>query len=536
MSQLPVSFDSSEKIWSGPRDRGSIYKDDVSFGTIIFNTMSNWPKNVCQISADDGTTLTFEQTLTWAIRVAQFFKKRGLNHKDVIGIVGLNSTYLRPLAVACLMNGTPFHAVNTKMDEATTKVLFSRTKPSIIFCDGNVYQKIRSSTSEWKPEFYLLTGKVEEVRSIEVLLEPTETERFYQPEPLVEGGKQTAVILCSSGTTGLPKPICVSNQALITSMPINNELVVYTPSSLDYYSGLFAFTLSGLQGVTLVSSNKPFLPKNFVEMVKKYKINSFVLPPRHLSDLISSPEISSEGLESVMNCGYSGSSVSQAALQRVRKIFPRAALTSSYGLTECGLIATNYTNKNFSSAGIPLPGVKIRIVDEFGQNLTHNQVGEIYANTGRPWNGYYGDPKETSRMQDSEGWFHTGDLGYFDSENFLYIVDRKKEVLKYQGLQFWTSEIEDVISELPQVRHVCVVGIYNERHGDEAGALVVANKESNLLAKDIVKHVAMRLPAIQKQLHAGVQFTNSLPMNPNGKTIRKAARDAFLAKKLQKSG
>jgi len=110
----------------------------------------------------------------------------------------------------------------------------------------------------------------------------------------------------------------------------------------------------------------------------------------------------------------------------------------------------------------------------------------------------------------------------------LYIVDRKKEVFKYQGIRN-TPEIEDVISELPQVKNVCVVGIYNERVGDKAGALVVLSKGSVVSAQEIVHHVANRLPAIQKQLHAGVPFTEKLPANANGKTLSKTARDEFIA-------
>ncbi|XP_037710365.1 luciferin 4-monooxygenase-like [Drosophila subpulchrella] len=205
-------------------------------------------------------------------------------------------------------------------------------------------------------------------------------------------------------------------------------------------------------------------------------------------------------------------------------LFNKAMLTSNYALTVFGVIARNVTNSKFSSSGRPFQGVRIHIVDDFGKNLTYNQVG-VYVHTGRPWNRYYGNPEESSRFQDSEGWFHTGHLGYFDSDNFLYIVDRKKQVLKYQGLQYYIPEIEDVISELPQVQNVCVVGIYNERVGDEAGALVVISKGSVVTAQEIVHHVANRLPANQKQLHAGVRFTEKLPANANEKTLRKAARD-----------
>jgi len=268
-----------------------------------------------------------------------------------------------------------------------------------------------------------------------------------------------------------------------------------------------------------------------VGLVKKYKINYAVLPPRHLSALITCPDAKPEALAPITHLNYGGGSISLATLQRSQELCKTAMFNSGYGMTEVGAITINIGISNVSSAGRPIPGIKIRIVDEDGKNLGYNEVGEIYVHTGQAWNGYYGNPVETRRMQDFEGWFHTGDLGYFDEQNFLYIVDRKKEILKYQGLHYWPTEIEGVISELSQVQDVCVVGIYDEREGDAAGALVVKTKGATISGKEIVDHVAKRLPATQKQLRAGVQFTDKLPSNVNGKTMRKTARDVFVAQK-----
>lgn len=305
--------------------------------------------------------------------------------------------------------------------------------------------------------------------------------------------------------------------------------MIYIGSCLDWITGLWAFVFSTVFGCTRIITNKPFTPEYFVSLVKKYKINYAVLPPRHLSALITCPDATPEALSSITLLNYGGGSVSSSTLQRSQEICKSAMLNSGYGMTEVGAITINIGISNVSSAGRPIPGIKIRIVDEDGKNLGYNEVGEIYVHTGQAWNGYYGNPVETRRMQDFEGWFHTGDLGYFDEQNFLYIVDRKKEILKYQGLHYWPTEIESVITEMPQVQDVCVVGIYDEREGDAAGALVVKAKGATVSAKEIADHVAKRLPATQKQLRAGVVFTDKLPANVNGKTMRKVARDVFIA-------
>ncbi|XP_017033129.1 luciferin 4-monooxygenase-like [Drosophila kikkawai] len=265
----------------------------------------------------------------------------------------------------------------------------------------------------------------------------------------------------------------------------------------------------------------------------KYWITDCILAPCRFSTLINCPEATPEALASLKSLNYGGGSISLATLQRTQERYKHVRIDTGYVMSESGPITFNLTNKNISSAGSPAPGTKVRIVNEDGKNLTFNEVGEILAYTGRPWKGYYGNPEETHRIQDAEGWFHTGDLGYFNEENNLYLVDRIREALKYQGLQYTPGEIEDVIMELLQVQDVCVVGVYNERAGDEAGALVVVNEGSFISEKEIVDHVAKRISAVQKQLRLGVQFTEKLPVNVNGKKIRIAAREEFLKKKAE---
>ncbi|KAH8371969.1 hypothetical protein KR093_009556, partial [Drosophila rubida] len=539
MEALPTTFDVEAKTWSGQK-RNPIYDYNVSVGRIIFNSLNNWPSNVCQINDVNGESVTNSQALTWAIRIVQHLKQRGFTQSDVVGIAAKNTTYLMPLGVACLMNATPFHAVNPVLDADSIKYVLELTKPKIIFCDGLDYMKVKAATRDWNPEIFTMIDHIEGVSNIESFLEPTTTEMFYQPELLQNGGDQTMAILCSSGTTGLPKAICISNNLLlqdivVSSIPncrsVNSEISCYIASSLDWLSGILAMVSSTIHGCTRIISNRPFSPEYFVQLVEKYKIFYTLLPPRHLSAVAACPEATEQALSSLRLLNYGGGMASLTTLQRFQDICKSVMLNALYGMTESGCVTANVGFNNKNTAGRLLPGVQIRIVDEEGNRLSYNQVGEIYVHTELTWNGYYGNPVETRRMQDFEGWFHTGDLGYFDEQNFLYIVDRKKEILKYQGLQYWPTEIETVIAELPQVQDVCVVGVYDERQGDAAGALIVKRKGCEINEKAIVEHVAKRLTGMQKQLHAGVRFTDQLPANMNGKTVRKLALEVFVSLK-----
>lgn len=210
---FPTFFDEKTKIWSGQPKR-ILYDPDASMGEVIFNSLKNFPQNVSQISDIDGQVITFQDIRNWATRIALFFKSQKLTHEDVVGIIGNASTYVTSLAVACLFNTTPFHAVAyTYMKEPDVILgLYEVTKPKIMFCDGHDYEVMKEVTKGWAPKIITLTGRVEGVTSIEDLLKPHPYERIYKPEVLVEGGEQTAVILCSSGTSGNPKAVALSHQ------------------------------------------------------------------------------------------------------------------------------------------------------------------------------------------------------------------------------------------------------------------------------------------------------------------------------------
>ncbi|XP_030556034.1 4-coumarate--CoA ligase 1-like [Drosophila novamexicana] len=530
---MECNWNSTDKIWSCP-GRSTMYSPNTSVGRIIFNTMRNWPKNVCQISDTDGVSLTSEHALTWAIRMAQHFKKRGLDDSSVIGIAARNTTYIMPLGVACLLNATPFHSINPILDEATIKFMFEITKPALIFCDKQEYRKVYAATKDWQPEIFIIDEPMDGVPNIRSLLEFTTTEKFYQPE-LLKSSDQTVAILCSSGTTGMPKAVCISNSVLLTdNMLVNSESIFFINSGLDWITGLWAFMFSAVFGSTRILTTKPFSPEYFIELVKKYKINYVTMAPVHLAALVASPAATPYALSSLRNVNYGGGIASDATLKRIQALCKDATLNSAYAMTEVGLITMNFGIQNTATAGRPIPGISIRIVDENGKSLGHNEVGEIYVHTGKDWNGYYGNPVATRQIRDLQGWIHSGDLGYFDDQNYLYIVDRKKEVLKYQGIHYWPTEIENAIRELPQVRDVCVVGVPHELLGDAAGALVIKTPGCTISPTDIANHVAKRLPSINKQLHAGVKFTDKLPVNHNGKAMRKAALELFVSLAAEK--
>ncbi|XP_073814042.1 uncharacterized protein isoform X2 [Musca autumnalis] len=476
----------------------------------------------------DGTTTTSGELLTWGTRIALHFKNLRMRHDDIVGISARNSTHLTSLVLGCLFNCNPFHAVNPNFQEATISHCFAITKPQIIFCDGGDYEKIKKVTKAFKPTIYTLTEHINGVPSVLDLLEPSKLERFYQPENLILGADQTVAILCSSGTTGLPKAVTLSAHKLVITNPFSNvDTVFYTSSGLDWASGLAALLQNCYMGLTRIISRKPFNAVEFVEMTKKYKISAAILAPVHLVELLDCPIFTKENMSTfkMLTCG--GGYVSKQVVEKLLAVLPQLLIIIGYGMTEVSGVAINIGAQRSLSVGKLCANIQLRIVDDDGHNLGPNETGEILVHLPYSWSGYYGNPMETQRMYDSLGWYHTGDLGYMDEDGYLYIVDRKKDILKYKGVHFWPGEIENAIRELPDVVDCCVVGLLDERYGDVSGALVLKRSGSKLTAKEIVDHVRNRLVDPHKQLHNGAFFVDKLPQNNNGKLLKREAKEVL---------
>ncbi|XP_023298004.2 4-coumarate--CoA ligase 3-like [Lucilia cuprina] len=528
MDFAKVSFDKRKKIWTTPSTQG-VYNTECALGRIIYNQLNSFPNVTLQIDDSTGVTVKARDALTNAVRIAQHFNEMKLHQDDIIGFAVKNTTNVLPTVIGCFFNCTPFHAVNPVLDESTLSHCFGLTKPKLIFCDAEVYKKVYLATKAYKPKIITMSGDVEGVVKITDLLEPTKTERFYQPKHYSIGGHQTVAILCSSGTTGKPKAVCLAGFNLIHELPyVTSETVLYVPSAIDWITGLAFMVASCFTGCTRIICDKPFNADDFIRLMKKYKITNAFLAPRYIAALVNHPEATKEVFASLQMVQSGGSTVTEKLLKSFKALLNEYCIVIfGYGLTEFGAIAGNIDISRITSVGQLAPNISMRIVDDDGNNLGHNEIGEVCVYNGKYWGGYYGNPIETQRMRDAHGWYHTGDLGYMDDDNYLYVVDRKKEIRKYLGLHFWPKEIEEAIVEMPGVKDACVVTVSDETKGDCSGALVVKAPNSKITEQDVIDYVKNRLVDIHKQIHAGVFFVDSIPQNSNGKMVRIEGKKIF---------
>ncbi|SPP84600.1 blast:Luciferin 4-monooxygenase [Drosophila guanche] len=464
-----ITFDDNSKVWSGG-DRSIYFAPHLSIGEIIFREMERHPKLIAQISATEKTVLTRAEVRLNAIRVASYMRGLGLKQTDIVGLIARNTTHLVAVAYACFFNGMPFHSLNISYEQETIEKLFSITRPRLIFCDGDEYE---TQHRRWLWDFDL---------------------RLF------------------------------SSRSLVPS-----DTVQYTHSTLDWFSGLSSIINAGVFSTTNIVADNDFDPAFMCRMIQEYKIGLVFQCPSHMAMLANCPEFDDADLSSIEHYIFGGSRCSLDIQNRLRSRL-KGELIFSYSITE--LNSTGTLNPHFdekpNSVGRPVPGNKMKIVNEQGVAVGPNEVGEVCLFNGQHWSGYYGDPEETRTIRDSERWFHTGDVGYVDEDGFLFIDDRKKDMLKYQNIMYYPSEIETVVSQMPNVAEVCVFGIWNAVNGDEAAASVVKRHGTHLQAQDVSDFVREHIGAKYKQLNAGVIIVDDLKRSGNGKTNRRANKEHFL--------
>jgi len=264
-----------------------------------------------------------------------------------------------------------------------------------------------------------------------------------------------------------------------------------------------------------------------LRLVKKYKVTFLMQVPPHMAQMVNCSEFEEGYLDSVLFFFYTGAGCSIEVQQKFQRgLSPKCAFLFGYGFTElCGGGTLNcHFNQKPNSVGRLLDSNQMKILNEQGESLGPNEVGEVCLNTGRYWAGYYGNPEETRKVRDKNMWYHSGDLGYVDDDGFLFIVDRKKDMLKYQNIMYYPHDIEKVISKMPEVSEVCVFGILNPLNGDEAAAAVVKKFGTQLNPQDVIDFVAKHVKAKYLQLIGGAFIVDNLKRTTSGKTDRRATK------------
>ncbi|MFH1359455.1 MAG: AMP-binding protein [Candidatus Omnitrophota bacterium] len=341
-------------------------------------------------------------------------------------------------------------------------------------------------------------------------------------DPIDINDKDSALIMYTSGTTGRPKGILLnykhlegSPKAMEHFVDLTDQDVKLSALPLSHIAGLIYIQNCIMFGITLVMMER-FNPFEFLKNIQTYKVTCFHVVPAMYMAFLSLKEIEKFDLSSLRWVVVFGAPSSPDILRKFHQYCPSAHFLNGWGMTETcpPNVVTPLGSDKIASVGKPSPHCQIKIFDEDDQEVAHGEIGEIVISGWVVMDGYYKDPKTTEELM-KNGWFHTGDLGRFDEEGYLYIVGRKKEMIKVGGQIVYAPEVETALHKHDSVREVAVVGVPDQLRGEVVKAFVVL-KENNSISAEDLRYFAREHLAHFK-VPQTIELRNELPKNRTGK-------------------
>jgi acyl-CoA synthetase (AMP-forming)/AMP-acid ligase II len=475
------------------------------------------------IDGPSGRTLTYGQLADGVRRVATGLVARGYRKGDVFAIVGPNSI---EFAIA-------FHAIATiggiaaplnpslTVDEIASQL--RETGAVCLFATPDLLVRVRKAADRSQVREFIAFGQAVGATSFASLLQSEGSE----PAVAIDPREDIVVILCSSGTTGLPKGVQLTHFNVVAAVcqvaameKIGEDDTL--PGHLPFFHifGVIVTLNFGLaQGARSVLIPR-FEFVQFLQLVQNHRVtHAFLVPPIVLA-LAKQPVVDDYDLSSLktIHCGAAPLSVEIARACATRL---GCLVKQGYGMTETG--ATHWAPDDIDpskigTVGPCTPNTECKVIDVVtGKELGPNQQGELLVRTPVMMKGYRNRPDATAATIDAEGWLHTGDIGSADEDGYFTIVDRLKELIKYKAYQVAPAELEAVLLAHPSVTDAAVIPIPNEEAGEWPKAFVVTRGE--VTAEELMAYVAGRVAPYKKVRR--VEFVELIPKSPSGKILRR---------------
>ena len=498
------------------------------------------PDGVAVVRGDGEGALTHRELHALTHRVALGLRAQGLGAGAKVALLAPNS----PLALACaigiMRSGAAWTTLNAR---AETAELLSLLR--LLECDWLIFDEtMRERAQALLDGAPSLRGGVAFDADalgdeLEAWLGPAgaELERgpFRPQDPIVYAG--------TGGTTGAPKAVPIDSRQYVTMCmafeahapePAPSTYLMATP--MTHAGGSASFPTIATGGTIVVHDG--VRPAAVLDSIERHRVTRLFLPPTAIYALLAEPDVRERDYASLRHFLYLAAPMSVDKLIEAIDVFG-PVMTQSFGQTEAPMICTWFSpaehmealaepdkRGRLSSCGRAAVGTSVEVMDDEGRLLAPGERGELVVRGDLVMRGYHGDAEATALVERPGGWLGTGDVGFRDEEGFLYIVDRKRDMIISGGFNVFPSEVERVIWGHEAVLDCAVIGVPDEKWGEAVTAIVELKDGHDVDADELIALCKRTLGSVQAP--KAVHF-RALPRSGNGKVLKRVLRDEFWA-------
>ncbi|CAH2255794.1 luciferin 4-monooxygenase-like [Pararge aegeria] len=502
----------------------------LNFGKYILDRLRQMKGAIALVNGTTGETLTIRQLLQYSVNLASSLSTLGIGNGDVIAVGSEKRITFLPTLLGVLFTGascTPY-ALDLYSSKAVLRQKLSLAKPTHLICSKLFWERheeVLNSCDSIKSHISFDCFPQNALTIKELVAKDIDIDR-YEPAGVL-GQVDTAFILYSSGTTGAPKGIRLTHlNSIMSSLPEKymDEWNIQTA----YVLGGWYFNYDTFMTFKLLLAGKKVVyiddvtVLNMLKCIEKYQVNILMVVPYHLNLLIKTESLGRFNLDALKIIYSRSTLLHKNTIEQLKQRLPKLQhILQGYGMTECGEPTSEIRavkGPKPGSVGMAAPGITMKIVDlKTNIKLGPNQHGEIRVRGPMLMMEYIGvDP---STYLDEEGFLKTGDVGYYDDENYFYIVERNKYIINNQGNKIAPLELENLLEMHPKVLEASVIGKPDPDDGELAMAFVVKRLESDVTEQELIDYIASEVPQYM-QLKGGVKFIHELPRSPRGKILR----------------
>jgi long-chain acyl-CoA synthetase len=487
----------------------------------------------------EKTRLTYRQINERTNRLAAALLDMGVKRGDRVGVICHNSHNFTEIFFACAKIGAASTNLNWRLSPRELAFLINDAGPDIVFFSKRFEYLFDPMKADLKNKHRFVA--VDGVFNKEMIDYEKLIAKYKADEPRVTVAEDdTALLLYTSGTTGRPKGVMLTHKNMmancvstIIEMEMTRDWNILGLLPI-FHVGIFVLIDMVWIGakVTYVHS---FDPAAIFEIVQKEKTTVTAFTPVIFKFLLDHPDIDKYDLSSLKTIIYATAPMPVELLKRSIKRFD-CDFIQFFGMTETSPTLTmlvredhvldgpEYKVKWLGSAGRPVSNVQVRVVNEKGKDCAPGVIGEIIGKGENVMKGYYNMPEATAEAI-RDGWYYSGDMGYFDEYGYLFIADRKKDMIISGGENIYPREVEEAIQLIPGVADVSVIGVPDDTWGEAVKAIVVRKPGAELTEAMIIEHCKKNIASYKKP--KSVDFVDALPRSAMGKVLKHELREPF---------